>query len=116
MVGDDAQAIYSFRAATVRNILDFPQRFDPPAHVVTLERNYRSSGAILAAANAVIALAPERFAKNLWTERPHGSLPALVTVADDADQARFVADARARQSRGGRHAQKPGGAVPRLSP
>jgi len=91
VVGDDAQAIYSFRAATVRNILDFPAAFDPPAHVVTLERNYRSSGAILAAANAAIALAPERFAKTLRTDRPHGPLPALVTVLDDADQARFVA-------------------------
>jgi DNA helicase-2/ATP-dependent DNA helicase PcrA len=91
VVGDDAQAIYSFRAATVRNILDFPGAFDPPAHVVTLERNYRSSGAILAAANAVIALAPERFTKNLWTERPMGALPALVTVADEAEQARLVA-------------------------
>jgi DNA helicase II / ATP-dependent DNA helicase PcrA len=90
VVGDDAQAIYSFRAATVRNILDFPRAFDPPARVVTLERNYRSSGAILAAANAVIALAPERFAKTLRTDRPHGPLPQLVTVADDADQARFV--------------------------
>jgi DNA helicase-2/ATP-dependent DNA helicase PcrA len=75
----------------VRNILDFPAAFDPPAHVVTLERNYRSSGAILAAANAAIALAPERFAKNLWTDRPHGALPVLATVADDADQARYVA-------------------------
>ncbi len=91
VVGDDAQAIYSFRAATVRNILDFPQNFDPPAHVATLEQNYRSSGAILAAANAVIALAPERFAKTLWTERPHGPLPVLAVVADEADQARFVA-------------------------
>ena len=91
VVGDDAQAIYSFRAATVRNILDFPAAFDPPAQVVTLERNYRSSGAILAAANAVIALAPERFAKTLRTDRPHGSLPLLTAVADDADQARFVA-------------------------
>jgi DNA helicase II / ATP-dependent DNA helicase PcrA len=91
VVGDDAQAIYSFRAATVRNILDFPLAFDPPARVVTLERNYRSSGAILAAANAAIALAPERFTKNLWTERPAGAAPLLVTVADDAEQARFVA-------------------------
>jgi DNA helicase-2/ATP-dependent DNA helicase PcrA len=90
VVGDDAQAIYSFRAATVRNILDFPRAFDPPAHVVTLEHNYRSSGAVLAAANAVIALAPERFAKTLRTDRPHGPLPQLVAVADDADQARFV--------------------------
>ena len=91
VVGDDAQAIYSFRSATVRNILDFPRAFDPPARVVTLERNYRSSGAILAAANAVIALAPERFAKTLRTERPRGPLPQLVTVADDSEQARFVA-------------------------
>ena len=90
VVGDDAQSIYSFRAATVRNILDFPRSFNPPAHVVTLEHNYRSSGAVLAAANAVIALAPERFAKTLRTDRPHGPLPLLVTVADDADQARFV--------------------------
>jgi DNA helicase II / ATP-dependent DNA helicase PcrA len=91
VVGDDAQAIYSFRSATVRNILDFPSAFDPPALIVTLERNYRSSGAVLAAANAAIALAPERFAKTLWTDRPAGALPLLVTVADDADQARFVA-------------------------
>ena len=91
VVGDDAQAIYSFRAATVRNILDFPRAFDPPAVVATLERNYRSSGAILAAANAAIALAAERFTKNLWTDRPQGALPALVTVADDAGQALFVA-------------------------
>jgi DNA helicase-2/ATP-dependent DNA helicase PcrA len=91
VVGDDAQAIYSFRAATVRNILDFPPAFDPPARAVTLERNYRSTGAVLAAANAVIALAPERFAKNLWTDRPRGALPVLATVADEADQARYVA-------------------------
>ncbi len=73
VVGDDAQSIYSFRAATVRNILDFPKSFSPPARVVTLERNYRSTEPILAAANAVIALAPERFAKNLWTERAAGA-------------------------------------------
>src|SRR5208337_4133121 len=85
VVGDDAQSIYSFRAATVRNILDFPQNFAPPARVVTLERNYRSTQPILAAANAVIALAPERFAKNLWTERAAGALPALVTVGEEAN-------------------------------
>ena len=60
VVGDDAQAIYSFRAATVRNILDFPQQYTPPAAVVTLEQNYRSTAPILAASNAVIALAAER--------------------------------------------------------
>ena len=56
VVGDDAQSIYSFRAATVRNILDFPQQFAPPARVVTLERNYRSTQPILDASNAVIGL------------------------------------------------------------
>ena len=65
VVGDDAQAIYSFRAATVRNILDFPGHFTPKADVVTLEQNYRSTQPILAAANAVIELADERFTKNL---------------------------------------------------
>jgi DNA helicase-2/ATP-dependent DNA helicase PcrA len=68
VVGDDAQAIYAFRGATVRNILDFPGHFDPPARRVTLERNYRSTQPILAAANGVIALAKERFTKDLWSE------------------------------------------------
>ena len=66
VVGDDAQAIYSFRAAEVRNILDFGRRFaDPPTCVVTLERNYRASQPLLDASNAVITLAAERFTKNL---------------------------------------------------
>ncbi len=60
---------------------------------MTLDRNYRSTQAILAAANAVIALAPERFAKDLWTDRKEGAAPALVTVAEEADQARYVATA-----------------------
>ena len=69
VVGDDAQAIYGFRAAEVRNILDFPGLFDPPARVVTLEQNYRSTEPILAATNAVIGEARERFTKDLWSER-----------------------------------------------
>jgi DNA helicase II / ATP-dependent DNA helicase PcrA len=69
VVGDDAQSIYSLRAATLRNILDFPDQFSPPAHIITLDRNYRSTQTILAAANGVIGLAKERFTKNLWTER-----------------------------------------------
>ena len=92
VVGDDAQSIYSFRAATVRNILDFPESFSPPAAVVTLERNYRSTQAILAASNAVIALAEERYAKELWSERASGDKPALVITADEADQARYVVE------------------------
>lgn len=90
VVGDDAQSIYSFRAATVRNILDFPAAFNPPADIVTLDRNYRSTQPILTAANAVIELASERFTKNLWTERQSDAKPYLVTVRDEADQARYV--------------------------
>ena len=93
VVGDDAQSIYSFRAATVRNILDFPATFSPPAEVVTLDRNYRSTKPILDAANGVIGLARERFTKNLWTERTSSERPRLVTVRDEADQAKFVASA-----------------------
>ncbi len=92
VVGDDAQSIYSFRAATVRNILDFPKAFSPPAAVVTLQRNYRSTQAILAASNAVIGQAEERYAKELWSERTSGEKPALVVVADEAGQARYVVE------------------------
>ncbi|MFC0573252.1 ATP-dependent helicase [Paraburkholderia solisilvae] len=92
VVGDDAQSIYSFRGATVRNILDFPAHFDPPAKRVTLERNYRSTQPILSASNAVIGLASERFTKNLWTDRASAQRPRLVTVADDAAQARYVVE------------------------
>jgi len=92
VVGDDAQSIYAFRGATVRNILDFPAAFAPPATVVTLEQNYRSTRPILEAANAVIALAAERFTKNLWSERASAARPRLVSVKDEADQAAFVAD------------------------
>jgi DNA helicase-2/ATP-dependent DNA helicase PcrA len=92
VVGDDAQSIYAFRGATVRNILDFPKLFDPPARQVTLERNYRSTQAILAAANGVIGLAGEGFAKVLWTERVSSGLPLLVAVKDEADQAGYVVE------------------------
>jgi DNA helicase-2/ATP-dependent DNA helicase PcrA len=90
VVGDDAQSIYSFRAATVRNILDFPAQFSPPAEIITLERNYRSTQPILAAANGVIDLAAERFTKNLWTDRVSAARPQLVSVRDDADQAGYI--------------------------
>ena len=91
-VPDTAQSIYSFRAATVRNILDFPTQFDPPAAIVTLDRNYRSTQAILAAANAVIDQASERFTKNLWSDRISGERPQLIALRDEADQARYVVE------------------------
>jgi DNA helicase II / ATP-dependent DNA helicase PcrA len=92
VVGDDAQSIYSFRAATVRNILDFPGHFSPRADVVTLEQNYRSTQPILAAANAVIEFAEERFTKNLWSERKSAERPLLVSLRDEPDQALYVVE------------------------
>ena len=92
VVGDDAQSIYSFRAATVRNILDFPASFTPAARMVTLDRNYRSTQPILEAANAVISESTERFTKNLWTERVATEKPRLVTVKDEPSQARYVVE------------------------
>ena len=92
VVGDDAQAIYGFRAATVRNILDFPGQYTPPAAVITLDRNYRSTEPILSASNAVIAHASERYTKDLVADRPSGERPRLVTVPDESAQAQFVAE------------------------
>ncbi len=92
VVGDDAQSIYSFRAATVRNILDFPGHFSPRAEIVTLEHNYRSTQPILSAANAVIDLASERFTKNLRSDRASAERPYLVSVQDEAGQARYVVE------------------------
>jgi DNA helicase-2/ATP-dependent DNA helicase PcrA len=89
VVGDDAQSIYSFRAATVRNILDFPRQY-PGTGVVTLEQNYRSSQSILNATNEVISLASERYTKNLWSTRTEGERPALVTCESEDDQTEVV--------------------------
>ena len=90
VVGDDAQSIYAFRGATVRNILDFPQQFSQPAQLITLERNYRSTQPILDASNAVIAGALERHAKTLWTDKASSMKPQLVLIPDEAEQARWV--------------------------
>ncbi|MES2299211.1 MAG: ATP-dependent helicase [Pseudomonadota bacterium] len=90
VVGDDAQSIYAFRGATVRNILDFPKQFSQPVEVVTLERNYRSTQPILDASNAVIAAARERHAKTLWTDKVATIKPQLVLIPDEAEQARWV--------------------------
>ncbi len=92
VVGDDAQSIYAFRGATVRNILDFPAQFAPPAKIVTLEQNYRSTQPILAAANGVIGLATERYSKKLWSNKASAERPQLITVRDETDQAAFVVE------------------------
>ena len=89
VVGDDAQSIYSFRAATVRNILDFPKQF-PGTTIITLEENYRSTPSILSTANQVISIAKERFKKNLRSEKEHGAMPIHLKCFDDAEQVDFV--------------------------
>lgn len=91
VVGDDAQAIYSFRGATVRNILDFPQQF-PNTQIVKLEQNYRSTQEILQLANAVIAQQSEGYAKQLWSDRTSNEWPFLVTCSNKFTEAQFVAE------------------------
>jgi DNA helicase-2/ATP-dependent DNA helicase PcrA len=92
VVGDDAQSIYAFRAATVKNILDFPKQFAMPVECVTLSQNYRSTQPILSACNAVIGLATEGYQKQLHSERTSLQKPLLVTVKDDPSQAAYVAE------------------------
>jgi DNA helicase II / ATP-dependent DNA helicase PcrA len=92
VVGDDAQSIYSFRAASVRNILDFPGSFPRPARVVTLEQNYRSTQPILEAANDVIEQSAERYAKRLFSTRPSQQRPILATVEDEFCQVDYVVE------------------------
>ncbi|WP_010585735.1 ATP-dependent helicase [Schlesneria paludicola] len=89
VVGDDAQSIYSFRAATVRNILDFPTLF-PGTTVLPLEQNYRSTQPILDATNRVIALAAEGHRKTLWSKRTGGGKPYLVRCLDENEQTNYV--------------------------
>lgn len=89
VVGDDAQSIYSFRAAEVRNMLDFPKQF-PGATVVTLEQNYRSVTPILETTNRVIAQAKQRYTKDLWSTRTAAHKPKLVTCQDEGRQDEFI--------------------------
>jgi len=91
VVGDDAQAIYAFRGASIRNILDFPHQF-PGARRITLEQNYRSTRPILDVSNAVIAQARERFPKDLWPVRSGGARPVLLTCADESEQSAQVCE------------------------
>lgn len=89
-VGDDAQSIYSFRGATVRNIFEFPDLF-PDTKVIKLEENYRSTQPILDLSNEIILQAKERYTKNLFTKKDSGFQPALIEADSERYQSRFVA-------------------------
>ncbi len=90
VVGDDAQAIYSFRGGLIDNILAFPERFTPKAEVVALAQNYRSTQGVLNTANALMADAPRQFRKHLISGRGDGQIPRLVTTDDLTAQAEFI--------------------------
>ena len=89
VVGDDAQSIYSFRAADIHNILEFPKQF-PGTEQITLEQNYRSCQPILDATNHIIALASERYTKDLWSARDDEQKPLLVTCEREEEQTDYV--------------------------
>ncbi len=91
VVGDDDQSIYSFRGATIENILSFESQFSD-ALVIRLEENYRSTSTILDAANAVIANNSERKGKNLWTSQGAGEKITVKACYDDIEEGKFVAD------------------------
>jgi DNA helicase II / ATP-dependent DNA helicase PcrA len=102
VVGDDDQAIYRWRGADVRNILEFERDY-PEARIVALEQNYRSTGRILAVAGAVIGNNPHRHPKTLWTANPDGDPVGLYEAFDGYDEARHVGEQiRAHQAAGGR--------------
>lgn len=92
VVGDDAQAIYSFRAAAVENILEFPTRFAPPAQIITLDRNYRSLQPILDAANVLMSESTRQYQKQLHSEQPSAQKPWYVTVEDDGNQCLYIVE------------------------
>ncbi len=90
VVGDDAQSVYGFRGADIRNILAFSDDY-PDAHEVKLEQNYRSTQTILSAANAVISHNRSQVAKNLWTDVGEGDPVRVRDLSDEHAEARFVA-------------------------
>jgi DNA helicase-2/ATP-dependent DNA helicase PcrA len=91
VVGDDDQGIYSWRGADVRNILDRFEKDYPEARVIALEQNYRSTGTILRAANAVVARNRHRHPKRLWTEAGDGEPILLIPCRDEHEEARAAA-------------------------
>ncbi len=90
VVGDDSQSIYAFRGATFRNIMEFPDLF-PGTTIYKLEENYRSTQPILQLANKLIAAAPEKYSKTLFTKKKEGPLPRLVQAMSENAQSRFIA-------------------------
>ena len=92
VVGDDAQSIYSFRSADVENILEFPSLYDPPAEIIKLEENYRSTQGILDAANALMGESELAYQKELVSVRGNGVKPTIVTVEDEKDEAVYIVD------------------------
>ena len=90
VVGDDSQSIYSFRGASFRNIMEFPELF-PGTRMFKLEENYRSTQSILALANDILKGATEKYSKTLFTQKGQGERPALVEVIGENSQSRFVA-------------------------
>ena len=99
VVGDDDQSIYRFRGATIENILSFEEQY-PAAQVIRLEQNYRSTKAILKAANAVISHNRGRKGKTLWTENPTGNKIKIRQTGSESDEAAFVASQIFRLSQG----------------
>jgi DNA helicase-2/ATP-dependent DNA helicase PcrA len=89
VVGDDDQSIYGWRGAEVSNILEFEKHFPNP-RVIRLEQNYRSTNAILGAANRLISNNPRRREKNLWSPKEGGEPVQVISVRDDRKEAEFV--------------------------
>ena len=91
VVGDNDQGIYSFRGADISNILNFEKDF-PGTRIIKLEQNYRCTGNILKAANAVIKHNENKYEKKLWTENEEGSLPCLYQAEDEYDEANYIVE------------------------
>jgi DNA helicase-2/ATP-dependent DNA helicase PcrA len=96
VVGDDAQSIYSFRGATIKNILQFEKDYED-VKVIKLEQNYRSTQSILHVANEVIAKNKDQIQKMLWTDNTPGEKIRIVRTMTDNDEGRYVADTIAEQ-------------------
>ena len=90
-VGDNDQGIYSFRGADISNILNFERDF-PGTRIIKLEQNYRCTGNILKAANAVIKHNENKYDKKLWTENEEGHLPCIYCGEDEYDEGRYIVE------------------------